>query len=259
MKPLNRKTPETGLHVRMDDSHTAFQSLNKGAMVSQSTTATLKFHNNKHKTMPPQEKLKTVYWLDNNLYLNITNRCSSNCEFCIRKFKSGVGGFRLKLNEDPSVAQVTAELKEVVHMRKWREMVFCGFGEPTAKLDCLLEVTRWMRRHYRKPLVIRVNTNGHGFVLNPGRDVVKELKAAGVDKVSVSLNASDEKTYNEVCKPKFDNAYEIVLGFINKAKDALEVEATAVAIPEVDLHKTAGVAEELGVKFRLRQYIPCFW
>ena len=209
--------------------------------------------------MYQKEKPRTVYWFDNNLYLNITNRCSSNCEFCIRKYKSGVGGFRLKLNEEPSVAQVIAELKETVHMKKWAEMVFCGFGEPTERLDCLLEVTRWMRRHYRKPLVIRVNTNGHGLVLNRDRDVVKELKTAGVDKVSVSLNASDEKTYNEVCKPKFDNAYETVLEFIDKAKDALEVEVTVVAIPEVDLHKIAAIAEELGVKFRLRQCIPCFW
>jgi pyruvate-formate lyase-activating enzyme len=50
-----------------------------------------------------------------------------------------------------------------------------------------------------------------------------------------------------------------VLEFIAKAKKELEVEITAVTIPEVDLHKVEAVAEELGVKFRLRDYIPCFW
>jgi TatD family-associated radical SAM protein len=209
--------------------------------------------------MSQKEKPTSVYWLDNTLYLNITNRCSSNCDFCIRKFKNGVGGFRLKLTEEPSAAQVIAELKEVIHKRKWAEMVFCGFGEPTAQLDSLLEVTRWIRRHYGKPLSIRVNTSGHGYLLNPDRDVVKELKAAGVDKVSVSLNAGDEKTYNEVCQPKFDNAYGAVLEFINKAKKELEAEVTAVTIPEVDLHKIEAIAKQLGVKFRLRQCIPCFW
>jgi cyclic pyranopterin phosphate synthase len=206
-----------------------------------------------------QKEPRTVYWLDENLYLNITNKCSSNCDFCIRKFKSGVGGFRLKLAQEPSAAQVIAELKEVIHQKKWKELVFCGFGEPTAKLDCLLEVTRWIRQHYGKPLPIRVNTNGHGYLLNPDRDVVKEMKAAGVDKVSVSLNAADEETYHEVCKPIFDNAYGAVLEFIDKAKKELEVEVTAVTIPEVDLHKVAAVADKLGVAFRLRPCIPCFW
>ena len=209
--------------------------------------------------MNQKEKPRTVYWLDKNLYLNITNKCSSNCYFCIRKFKSGVGGFRLKLAEEPSAAQVIAELKEVIHRRRWAELVFCGFGEPTAKLDCLLDVARWMRQHYGRLLPIRVNTNGHGYLLNPDRDVAKEMKAAGVDRVSVSLNAADEETYNEVCKPKFDNAYEAVLEFIGKAKKELEVEVTAVTIPEVDLHKIEDVAKQLGVKFRLRQCIPCFW
>jgi TatD DNase family protein len=104
-----------------------------------------------------------------------------------------------------------------------------------------------------------VNTNGHASVLNPSREVAEELKAAGVDKVSVSLNAGDEETYDEVCKPKFDGAYGAVLEFIEKAKDVLDVEVTAVTVPEVDLHKAEAVAEEMGVKFRLRQCIPCFW
>jgi len=209
--------------------------------------------------MAREEKSKTVYWLGSNLYLNITNECSNSCIFCIRKFKSGVYGFRLKLAKEPSVAQVIAELKKVIYMRKWAELVFCGFGEPTERLDALLEVTRWMRQHFGKPFLIRVNTNGHGYVLNRNRDLAKELKAAGVNKVSVSLNAGDEKTYNEICKPKIDNAYGEVLEFITKAKKELEVEVTAVATPEVNLQKIAAIAEKLDVKFRLRDYIPCFW
>jgi len=206
-----------------------------------------------------RDKPRTVYWLDSNLYLNITNRCSNHCCFCIRNFKKGVGGFNLKLEAEPSAAQVTTELEKVMYTQRWSELVFCGFGEPTERLDCLLEVTWWIKRHYGKPLRIRVNTNGHGYVLNPGRDVAGELKAAGVDRVSVSLNAGDEETYQEVCKPTFENAYEAVLEFIRKAKTVLDVEVTAVTVPEVDLHKVEAVAEEQGVKFRLRQHIPCFW
>ena len=86
------------------------------------------------------------------------------------------------------------------------------------------------------------------------------MKMAGVDKVSVSLNAHDEATYNEICKPVFEDAYENVLEFIKRAKEeGLETEATAVTIPEVDLTKARELAERIGVNFSVREYIPCFW
>ena len=117
------------------------------------------------------ETPKTVYWLENKLYLNITNRCSNCCFFCLRNFKRGVGDFNLKLSEEPSLEQIIQELDEVLHMRRWNEVVFCGFGEPTERLDVLLEVARWIRLHYHRSLTIRVNTNGHGYLLNRGRDL----------------------------------------------------------------------------------------
>ena len=205
-----------------------------------------------------EEKPKTVYWLDNKLYLNITNQCSNCCFFCLKRYKRGVGGFNLILAEEPSIAQITDELGEVLNMRSWDELVFCGFGEPTERLDVLLEITRWTRQHYGRPLLIRVNTNGHGYALNRGRDVAAELKATGVDKVSVSLNAGNRETYMEICKPTFTDAYEVVIDFIRKAKSVLQVEVTAVRMPEVDLAKAEAVADGFGVKFRVREYIPCF-
>jgi cyclic pyranopterin phosphate synthase len=205
------------------------------------------------------ETPKTVYWLDKKLYLNITNRCSNCCFFCFRNFKRGVGGFNLKLSEEPSIEQIIFELGEVLHIRSWDEVVFCGFGEPTERLDVLLKVARWIRQHCGRPLKIRVNTNGHGYVLNRGRDVVPELKAAGVDKVSVSLNAGDKETYNEICKPTFADAYEGVIDFISRAKPVLEIEATTVRMPEVNIKKAQAVADRLGVNFRIREYIPCFY
>jgi TatD DNase family protein len=104
-----------------------------------------------------------------------------------------------------------------------------------------------------------VNTNGHGYLLNRGRDVAAELKAAGIDKISVSLNAGDRQTYMEICKPTFAGAYEAVIEFIKKARLVLQVEATAVRMPEVDVAKAKAVANCLGVEFRIREYIPCFY
>ena len=209
--------------------------------------------------MVQEERPMTVYWLENKLYLNITNKCSNNCTFCIRHFKKGVGGFFLRLDKEPSSDQIFSELKEVIFKRSWEEIVFCGFGEPTERLDCLLEVSRWIRQNYRRPVKIRVNTNGQGFLINSGRDVLKELKSAGVDRVSVSLNASGKEVYQEICRPKFENAFDAVLDFILKAEKELEVEVTAVTIPEVNLQEVEATAEKMGLKLRLRQYIPCFW
>jgi GTP 3',8-cyclase len=205
------------------------------------------------------EMQKTVYWLDNELYLNITNRCSNRCFFCFKNFKRGVGGFNLRLSEEPSIERIISELGEVLHVRSWDEVVFCGFGEPTERLDVLLEVVQWISQHYGRPLRIRVNTNGHGYVINKGRDVTAEMKASGVEKVSVSLNAGDKETYNEICKPTFADAYDAVIDFINRAKPQLETEATAIRMPEVDIAKAKSIAEGLGVNFRIREYIPCFY
>ena len=119
-------------------------------------------------------------------------------------------------------------------------------------------VTRWIKKYYWN--TVRIDTNGQGCILNSGRDAVKELKKAGVDKVSVSLNAPDKITYTQVCKPIFEKAYENVLEFIEKAKEVgLEIETTAVTIPEVPLTEIKKLAEKMGVKFSEREYIPCVW
>jgi len=202
---------------------------------------------------------KVVYWLDDNLYLNITNRCSNNCWFCFRNFKQGVGGFNLKLREEPTLAEVVHELQAALNLRNWKEVVFCGFGEPTARLDVLLEVTRWIRSHVGTAIV-RVNTNGHGYALNHNRDVVRELKMAGVDKVSVSLNGWDEETYGANCRPEFEGAFGIVTHFVSKAVEAsLQVEISVVRMPEVDIEKVQEIAKSLKVPLRIREYVPCFW
>ena len=209
--------------------------------------------------MVHEEKPRIVYWLDNSLYLNITNKCSNRCWFCIRNYKKGVGGFNLKLEKEPTVAEVKAELETALALRRWNEVVFCGFGESTARLDVLLAVASWIRERYGS-VPIRLDTNGHGYVLNKGRDVAEELRDAGVNSVSVSLNGHDEASYAENCRPEFAGGFAAVLDFVKKAKKAgLEVEVSAVRMPEVNMEKVGAVAESLGVPLRVRDYIPCFW
>ena len=209
--------------------------------------------------MPTQNRNPSVvYWLGNSLYLNVTNRCPNSCYFCFRRYKKGIREFNLKLEKEPTTEEVIEELQKVISRKNWSEVVFCGFGEPLERLNLVLEVTRWIKKQAWK--TVRVDTNGQGYMLNKGRDVARELKEAGVDKVSVSLNTHNKETYNEVCKPAFEDAYENVLEFIKKAKEAgLETEATAVTIPEVEITKVKELAEKMGVKFLVREYIPFFW
>ncbi len=164
----------------------------------------------------------------------------------------------MKLSEEPSYEDVLKEIDESLRHNTWKEVVFCGFGEPTARLDLLLELAHYLKKRVGN-IPIRVNTNGHGKLLNPNRAVVSEMKAAGVERVSVSLNAGDEKTYEEVCKPNIAGAFNAVLDFVLEAKQKLEVEVTAVTTPEIDVSEVEVLAKRLGVKFRLRQCIPCFW
>ncbi len=197
-----------------------------------------------------------VYWLGSSLYLNITNRCSNSCYFCIRKFRKGVGGFNLTLEKEPTPEEVISELQEVINKKSWNEIVFCGFGEPLERLDCVLEVAMWTKKYYGKPVKLRVDTNGHGYLLNRGREVLRELRQAGINKMSISLNAHNKQLYDQICSPQFENAFEHVLQFIEKAKEGFEVEVTAVAIPEIDLATMEKMAKELRVKFRIREYFP---
>jgi GTP 3',8-cyclase len=205
------------------------------------------------------DKPAVVYWLEDTLYLNITNQCPNNCWFCFRNFKQGVGGFNLKLKAEPEAAAVVAELQEALAMRRWREAVFCGFGEPTARLNLLVDVANWLRLQ-RPDMPVRLDTNGQAYALNPDVDVASELKRASVNRVSVSLNGYDEATYCENCRPTCSGAFQEVLNFVRKAKAAgLEVEVSAVRMPENDLQKIQAIADELFVPFRIREYTPCFW
>ncbi len=197
-----------------------------------------------------------VYWLEDSVYLNITNKCSNNCYFCVRNFKYGLENFNLTLKEEPQVSQVIKELSQVLNRRSWKEVVFCGFGEPLERLNCVIDVSKWIKKNH--PIPIRINTNGHGYLLNKGRNVIEELKSAGVDKVSVSLNAHNKEAYDKVCHPRFKDAFHNILDFIEKAKNKMNTEITAVSLPEVNLEKAKEMAMKMDTSFRVREYYSPF-
>ena len=195
---------------------------------------------------PPVAEPSIAYEMWGNLYLNITNQCTNNCSFCIRNQTDTLWGYNLKLKTEPSIDDVMAAIGDA---GRYREIVFCGYGEPTVRLDVILEVGRRLKAGGAR---IRVDTNGQGSVIW-NRNIAPEL-ADVVDAVSVSLNAQDAETYDRVCGSRFgSNAYEHVLAFVRESvKAGLDVSVSVVDIPEIDIEAARGVACDLGVPLRVR-------
>ncbi len=201
--------------------------------------------------MPPPV---LAYPLGDALYLNLTSACTLACTFC-PKIRDGdwvVGGFDLRLDRNPSADEVwEAALREGVQGRS--EVVFTGLGEPTRRLEVLLELSRRLvAAGVRR---VRVDTDGLAS-LREGKDVPPLLAAAGVTAVSVSLNAADAETYARICPSRHGAAaYGAVQEFIRSAARVIpEVAASAVALPGLSEADCRRAAEGLGARFRWRPY-----
>ena len=193
------------------------------------------------------EKGVIAYKIRDNLYLNITNRCTNKCSFCIRFHTDYVKGHNLRLEREPSEDEVK---KEIGDPSQYKEVVFCGYGEPLLRLDLVKGVATWIKQNNGK---VRINTNGHGNLIH-GRNILPELKGI-VDSISISLDAHDEETYNKKCRPAFQNAFEEIINFIKEAKKFIpEVRITVVTLEGVDVEKCRKIAEDLGVEFRVREF-----
>ena len=196
-----------------------------------------------------EEKSKIAYEIRDSLYLNITNRCTNNCYFCVRAETAFVKGHNLKLDKEPTMEEI---LKAVgPDPKRYKEIVFCGYGEPTARLDVVLAVAKALKA---KGAAIRLVTNGHGDLINK-RPVAREL-AGLVDRVSVSLNTGKEEQYEKICKPEFGSkAYRAIVKFIKDCVEKkIETEVTCLDLPEIDPKACEARALELGASFRLRKY-----
>ena len=84
-----------------------------------------------------------VYTIGNKIYINLTNRCSNNCDFCIRKGRDGMENQRLWIDAEPDVQDILDQLPDNLDDYD-EEIVFCGFGEPTYNLDTLDEVASFL-------------------------------------------------------------------------------------------------------------------
>ena len=187
-----------------------------------------------------------AYKIRDNLYLNVTNRCTSRCVFCVRFTTSFVKGHNLRIAREPSVDELTVAIGDPA---RYKEIVFCGYGEPLLRLDEVKSTAAWIKQHGGR---VRINTNGHGNLIHK-RNIVPELQGI-VDSISISLDAQDGETYQRLCKPAFENAFQEVINFIREAKLFIPyVQATVVEMEGVDVAKCRSLASGLGVKLRVRK------
>jgi TatD family-associated radical SAM protein len=184
------------------------------------------------------------------IYINLTNRCTNNCTFCVRNNHDGVGGYHLLLDSEPSAKDVIAQLEKQDDVLK---VVFCGLGEPTMSLDVLLEVAGYLKARGAQ---VRLNTNGQASAY-ANSNVAKRLKGL-VDTVSISLNAPNAKEYDKYCRSIYgEKAYEYVLEFAKQCIDeGIDTVLSVVdIIGEEEVEECRRQAQKTGARFRVRKYV----
>lgn len=196
--------------------------------------------------------MSIVYDYFGGLYINLTNKCPNACEFCIRNFTDSLGDAdSLILKEDPTVEEVKEELRQW-DVGRYEEVVFCGYGEPTERLKDLLELARFIKASWGKP--IRINTNGLADLIW-GEETCPWLEGV-IDMVSVSMNEADAEKYNALCHPRFGlKSYDAIMKYIRDVQQYVPYVATSVvssAISRESLEICRAKADELGVTFKVR-------
>ena len=198
-----------------------------------------------------------TYEYGDNLYVNPTNRCNFNCEFCLRHNQSSGGSIythNLWLKREPSKEELLASI-ESWDLSKYKQLVFVGFGEPTYRIDDICWVIDQMKARGEK-IFTRMDTNGTGSLIN-GRDIAPDF-AGRFDMVSISLNTDTAEEYEALCHPAQPGAYQAMKDFAREVgKYVPTVMMTVVdTIPAEEIENCRKICEdEIGATYRVREYI----
>lgn len=195
-----------------------------------------------------------LYKVHNNLYINLTNKCPCACTFCIRALKNSMDDSgELWLEHEPDAKEVIDALKQK-DLSEYEDVVFCGFGEPTERLEVLLEVGKYVKANYNNR--IRLNTNGLGDLIH-GRSIAKDLEGV-IDAISISLNTPNKQKYHEIVRSKFgDVSFDAMLSFAKEAKkyvNTVVLSTVETTISKEEEKECQAICDELGVTYRIRPF-----
>ena len=196
-----------------------------------------------------------TYPVKRGIYVNMTNRCPCACTFCLRQNGPGVyGSDPLWLEREPTVQEVCDSL-DGWDLSQYEEVVFCGYGEPTERLEDLLEVARYLKA--KSGIPIRINTNGLADLIW-GKPTAPML-AGLIDCVSVSLNAMDAEEYLRLTRSRFGiGSYDAMLNFTRECtkyvpRVMMTVVGEPVTTPE-EQEVCRKICESVGAQLRVRPY-----
>ena len=194
------------------------------------------------------------YELGDSLYLNITNRCTNKCTFCIRNKSDGIAGETdLWLDKEPTVDEVVGDITKR-DLANYKEIVFCGYGEPMMRVYDIIEICKKLKNHYTIP--IRINTNGQANLIYQ-KDITP-LLANWVDGISISLNAKDGPAYQAICQSDYgEKSFAAMLDFTEKCKQYIPNVVLSVVdvMTKADIQECSEIAKRIGVKFKVRQLV----
>ena len=195
------------------------------------------------------------YEFDGKLYANITNKCPCACVFCIRRNGDGVGSSdSLWLDHEPDFEEI-AEAFDRFDKTGLSELVFCGYGEPMMRAEILLKTAEYVKE--KTDMKIRINTNGLISLMNPNFDIAA-LKYR-IDKVSISLNASDPDKYFRLTNSEYGlPSYNSMLNFALRVQEYVpEVSFTVVNcdLGEEEIERCTERAKDCGIPLRIRHYV----
>lgn len=201
------------------------------------------------------KKAMTIsYEVGNNLYLNLTNKCPCACTFCIRNSADGAyGSDPLWLEHEPTIEEIMEDLNSR-DLDKYTEIVFCGYGEPTCRLDTVIAVADELKARPSCPL-LRINTNGLSDLIN-SKSTAESLCNV-MDIISISLNAGTKDEYMKVTRPKYPEAFEAMQKFTSdcvKTKSAQVIMSVVDVIPPEQIQASREIAEKLGAVLRVRAF-----
>ena len=194
-------------------------------------------------------EINYTYPLGRSLYINVTNRCNADCTFCKRNTFPFISGFNLgmKKSEEPAADEY---IKEIGDPKKYEEIVFCGYGEPTIRWEIVKQVAAYVKANGGKT---RLNTNGHGNLINH-KNITPEMKDL-IDVVSISFNSFDPGQYAQLMRLDEKHFFEMI-NFAKASKPYVKkVVMSVVSLDEVEIEKSRKVVEdEIGAEFRVREY-----
>lgn len=194
-------------------------------------------------------KTSYTYKLGDSLYINVTNRCDSDCKFCHRKTDPVISGYNLKMTklEEPPAQTYIDEIGDPT---QYKEIVFCGYGEPTIRWDVVRDIAKCVKANGG---FTRLNTNGHGSQINK-RDITPEFLGS-IDVVSISLNSFDPRQYAQLMRVETRMFNEMITFAKNAKRYAGSVVMSVVSLDEVEIEKARVIVEEkIGAEFRVREY-----